>query len=271
MYAIGLSTNAKTVDEGLFAAYREAGIDGMELTGDIRIMDRMALAHWSRQYAMPFFSYHIPYAPFERLDPSFIDEDKRRASVAEQASLIRLAAGMGFTRFIVHASGEPIPEEERPARMAQAKKSLHELAQVADECGGVLCVEDLPRTCLGRDSDDMLELLGADPRLRSCLDTNHLLTEDLPTYIRRVGAAIVTTHVSDYDGIDERHWLPGEGVIDWQAVRQALADIGYCGPWLYEVAFTAPRTIHRPRDLTCADFVRNAQQLFAGLPLTAPG
>ena len=226
---------------------------------------------WAEEYGVSFLSYHVPFAPFERLDPSFIDEEKRRASVAEQASLIRLAARMGFTRFILHASGEPIPEEERPARMAQAKKSLRELAQVAAEGGGVLCVEDLPRTCLGRDSDDMLELLSADPRLRSCLDTNHLLREELPAYIRRIGAAIVTTHVSDYDRINERHWLPGEGVIDWPAVLAALADIGYAGPWLYEVAFAAPPTVDRPRDLVCADFARNARELFGGASLTVLG
>lgn len=268
MYRIALSTNQKTVDEALFAAYRTAGIAAMEITGDLRDYDCPALVTWAEKYGVELWTYHIPFAPFDRIDPSFLDEEKRRSSVAEQETLIHMAAGMGIKRYVIHASGEPIPQEERPARMAQAKKSLRELAQVADECGGVLCVEDLPRTCLGRNSDEMLELLSADDRLRACLDTNHLLAEELTDYIRRVGDKLLTVHVSDYDFINERHWLPGEGGIDWQAVLAALQDVGYDGPWLYEIAFACPKTICRDRDLTCEDFARNARELFADKPLT---
>ena len=50
----------------------------------------------------------------------------------------------------------------------------------------------------------------------SC-DTNHLLQETTEEFIRTVGGEISTLHVAEYDGIDERHWLPGheEGVITW--------------------------------------------------------
>ncbi len=268
MYRVALSTNQKTINEALFAAYRVAGIEAMEITGDLHDYDCPALVTWAEKHGVELWTYHIPYAPFDRIDPSFLDENKRQDCVAELAALIHMAAEMGIKRYVIHASGEPIPEEERLAHMAQAKKSLKELAQVADECGGVLCVEDLPRTCLGRNSDDMRELLSADDRLRSCLDTNHLLGEDLPAYIRRIGDKIVTVHVSDYDFINERHWLPGEGGIDWQAVLSALKDIGYTGPWLYEIAFDCPKTIHRDRDLTCEDFARNAREIFENKPLT---
>lgn len=268
MYRVALSTCNKEINEALFAACRAAGIEVMEITGDLREYDCPALVAWAEKYGVELWTYHIPFAPFDRIDPSFPDEDKRRACVAEQAALIRMAAEMGIKRYVIHASGEPIPEEERPARMAQAKKSLKELVQVAAACGGVLCVEDLPRTCLGRNSGDMLELLSADDRLRSCLDTNHLLAEDLPDYIRRVGDKIVTIHVSDYDFINERHWLPGEGRLDWQTVLAALKDVGYAGPWLYEIAFECPKTIHRDRALTCEDFARNAREIFENKPLT---
>ena len=36
------------------------------------------------------------------------------------------------------------------------------------------------------------------------------------------------------------------------------------GVWLYEIGFACPKTIFRDRPLTCADFARNAQELFAG-------
>ena len=100
--------------------------------------------------------------------------------------------------------------------------------------------------------------------MRVCCDTNHLLSENLPDFIRRIGNKIVTLHVSDYDGIDEKHWLPGEGILDWQEVLTALSEIGYNGPWLYEMGLATPKTITRERNLIYSDFVRNANELFAG-------
>ena len=79
-----------------------------------------------------------------------------------------------------------------------------------------------------------------------------------------MGDKIITTHISDYDFVDEKHWLPGEGKINWQELYKALLDIGYKGPWLYELGFKAPNTISRERDLTCEDFANNAKEIFDG-------
>ena len=117
----------------------------------------------------------------------------------------------------------------------------------------------------------MLELLEVSPKLRSCFDTNHLLGENPLDYIRAIGNRIVTVHVSDYDFINERHWLPGEGKNDWNGILKILSDVGYDGIWMYEIDFQCPDTIVRDRDLTCEDFVRNARELFSGEALTVIG
>ena len=135
----------------------------------------------------------------------------------------------------------------------------------------MIAVENLPRTCLGRNSQEMLELISAHPALRICFDTNHLLGEDPVEFVQKVGKHFITMHVSDYDFLNERHWLPGEGKLDWQALLAALEAVGYSGPWLYEVSFTAPASIVRPRNLCCDDFVRNARELFEKKPLTVLG
>ena len=95
-----------------------------------------------------------------------------------------------------------------------------------------------------------------------------MLYEDAVDFIRNVGDKIVTAHVSDFDFYNERHWLPGEGKLDWQAILRALKEIGYQGPWLYEIGFACPKTIYRDRDLTCDDFVRNAKELFNNTSIT---
>jgi sugar phosphate isomerase/epimerase len=92
-------------------------------------------------------------------------------------SLMKRVTDIGIKRFIVHPSGEPISDEERPIRMECAKEKLRALAEYADTIGATICVENLPNTCLSRDSAGLLELLSAHPSLRVCFDTNHLLTE----------------------------------------------------------------------------------------------
>ena len=45
---------------------------------------------------------------------------------------------------------------------------------------------------------------------------------------------ITALHISDYDGIDEKHWPPGKGIIDWNLVLESLQSAGYSGPFLLE-------------------------------------
>ncbi|MBQ8812910.1 MAG: sugar phosphate isomerase/epimerase [Lachnospiraceae bacterium] len=179
------------------------------------------------------------------------------------SELIKKGVDIGIDNFVIHPSGEPIEETESAERMECAKESLAELAEIAARSGATIAVEDLPRTCLGRNSAEILELISVHPALRVCFDTNHLLSEDIPIFIRNVGSKIITLHVSDYDFLNERHWLPGEGDINWSDVLAALQEVGYAGPWLYEVGYSSPATIER-RILSAQDFVDNAQMIFAG-------
>ena len=87
--------------------------------------------------------------------------------------------------------------------------------------------------------------------------------DDLLAFIRAVGSHVLTLHVSDYDFIDERHLLPGDGQIDWQALIAALEAADYAGPWMYELGFGCPKSIDRRR-ITTADFRANYDALMAG-------
>lgn len=271
MYKIGLSTPG-FVNEELFKSCRDSGVSHLEISVSKELSERLCfdeLKKWSEQYGITLWSFHLPFYPFSEIDIS-------NPSICEQSyeylcTYIDKGTKIGIDKYIIHASGEPIDEADRRTRMECAKKYLSRLADYAEERGAVICVENLPRTCLGRDSSDILELLDSDKRLLACFDTNHLLAEDAIKFIRAVGKKILTLHVSDYDFIDERHWLPGEGLIDWQSILGALKEIGYSGPWLYEIDFNPPWTISRDRDLCCEDFAKNASELFSGAPLTVIG
>ena len=262
------------ISKELFAAYHESGLEAMEISvGNKReTHDALPLAEikqWADEYGVELWSYHLPFATF---NIASLDNGRRATAVETYAELIKRAREIGVRRFVTHPSAEPYTPEERADRISACKESLVKLAEVGRQCDAIIAVEDLPRTCLGNCSAELLDLISVDDSLGICCDTNHLLGEDLIEFISKVVHRVVTTHISDYDFIDERHWLPGEGKVDWRAVYKTLVDGGYQGAWMYEVGFATPtKTLHRPRNLTCADFVRNAREIFAGKPITVIG
>ena len=76
-----------------------------------------------------------------------------------------------------------------------------------------------------------------------------------------IGSSIVTLHVSDYDFIDERHMLPGEGKVDWKAVIEHLERLDYNGPWMYEVSMEPMPNRRTGPVLTLEDLVENFKWL----------
>ena len=264
MYKIGLSTPCKHITEENLASYRAAGLtvmeisDGMEGYASFDYERARALAD---QYGVTLHSMHLPFMPFTKIDISSpaLAED----TTEYYRGLIEKGASIGIKIFVLHPSGEPI-KEERDVRMETAKKSLARLAEIASANGAVIAVENLPRTCLGKNSAEIAELLSAHEALRACFDTNHLLAEPTADFARNIKHRIITTHISDYDFVNERHWLPGEGKINWQELLSVLDEIGYGGPWMYELSLACPKTILRDRSLCHADLMRNAEELFSG-------
>lgn len=274
---VGLSVNgigSKALELSNFTKMKESGIDAVEISlgRDLSLsLDYAALKELADKAQIELWSFHLPFMPFAEIDVSSTDENVRLFSITMLSDMIRKGCAIGIKRFVIHPSGEPIPDLEREARMAASKKSLAELGALASDLCAVLCVENLPRTCLGRDSAEILELISAHESLRVCFDTNHLLAEDIADFIRRTGDRIETIHVSDYDRLNERHWLAGEGCIDWQRLYAKLLAVGYSGAWLYEVNLETPPTLNRERDLVFSDFDKNAKEIFLGKAPTALG
>ena len=271
MNKIGLSSCGKEINESLFEKYSKAGITAMEVSmgkEGYAIFDYKEARRLADQYGVELWSMHLPFGLLEEIDISSLDMELRKQSVEYLSKLIRQAGSAGIDKYVIHPSAEPIDDETRKDRMEAAKESLSLLSQVSVSCGGHLAVENLPRTCLGNCGADMKELISASDDLRVCFDTNHLLGEDFEVLFKEVGDKIITVHVSDYDFINERHWLPGEGKLDWKRMLACFRKVGYQGVWLYELDFSAPKSIIRPRDLTCEDFRQNAEELFAGKDLT---
>ena len=266
---IGLSTCSKTIDETLFREYSFNGITHMEISvsaEEYNKLDFSEIKSFADKYNVELWSFHLPFSPFDEIDIS--NRSISSSTIEYYKELIKRVSDIGIKNFIVHPSGEPIVDAERAERMMYAKDSLNQLADFASNYQSVILCENLPRTCLGRNSDEILELISVNDKLKIVFDTNHLLDEDYSEFIRNTGKKIESVHISDYDFLNERHWLPGEGKIDWQVLYNKLLSVGYCGPWLYEIGFTCPKSIYRPRNLTCTDIVENAYEIFTNKPLT---
>ncbi len=197
-------------------------------------------------YGLKVWSCHLPYSG--TMDISVLDDAKRAANVELFKRMIRLCGELYKPqRLVLHPSSEPIGDAERPQRLANAKASIRELAPVAKEIGAVLCVENLPRTCLGRVTAEMKELIADTPDVMVTFDVNHLLIESHEKYFDELGDRIGNVHMSDYDRVDERHALPGNGVIDWPFVHWRLRLSGYNGIFMHEVKAAAGKPADLPK------------------------
>ena len=259
---IGVSTNLTGLTRENFEAYRKNGIGAVEVSvasEDYDQLDLSAAARNARCENIDTWSFHLRFMPFEVYNIALTDKTAREFAVSYSAEWIRRAGAAGFRYAVIHPSGEPIEDVDREASMQAAMESLRALAEVAKSAGITLAVENLPRTCLAKNSSELLRLLEADSSLRACFDTNHLLAEPTLAFMEALRDKIVTLHVSDYDFINERHWLPGDGKVNWKALMDKLDEIGYSGVFMYETRKTM--TQNEERFLDVADYRRNAELL----------
>ena len=273
MYKVGLSTNGKVVNEELFINYEKAGIGAIELAlaeTEYLDFDYEKAKSWADAHGVELWSLHLPFRPTEKVNLASFEDSVRKGAIEYYTDIMNKAARVGIKIFVVHPNSfEPVEEGEvRAKRISLVKESLNELSENAAKVGAVIAVENLPRSCIARNFQELLELLDANDKLRVCYDTNHLMGQEATEFIKAVGSKIITLHVSDYDFMNERHWLPGEGQNDWQKIIKSLKAVGYNGVWMYEIRFACPNTILRDRDLSCDDFMKNARELFENRPIT---
>ncbi|NSW54565.1 MAG: sugar phosphate isomerase/epimerase [Armatimonadetes bacterium] len=176
------------------------------------------------------------HAPFGETDISAEDEGARRESMDSVVRAMDVSEALGAKILVLHGSREPIGDDERQKRLKQCVRSLNELCKRASQRGLTLALEALPRTCLGNTVEEVLWLTGiVDGDLKVCYDVNHVtLRADVRDSLGALGDRIATVHISDHDGVDERHWIPGRGVTDWAGFVEGLDSIGYEGCLLHE-------------------------------------
>lgn len=168
--------------------------------------------------------------------------------------LLDLAARVGAPSVvvipaIVGRAEEPRPRTTYTDAMNHMYDALCGLAPQAEDRGVCLTVENAwTRFLLSPlEALTLIDRVNS-PQVGICLDTGNVLAFGYPEdWIRCLGGRLRHLHAKDFDLTKPGRagfCAVGDGSVDWPAVRDALADVGYCGPVVYEGA-GEPRDVLR--------------------------
>lgn len=132
-------------------------------------------------------------------------------------------------KMVMHVSQGPDP----PRPNKSGVESVARILQAAEDKDIIIAVENTQWP-------DYLDLVLSEinsPHLGFCYDSSHdFLWSKHPTEIlAKYAGRLVTTHLSDNDGVEDRHWPPGQGNISWAGFANAFPQESYAGPLMLEV------------------------------------
>ena len=243
-----------TLSENALRRAAVAGLDLVEVSGIDDPANWANVPAWEKATGVKVWSIHLPFSGRDAVRPDDPD-DMWESYLPIHKALIEGGGIAGIPYMVIHASGEHRELASPETREIRMQRSLAHLSALSDLCranGSTLCVEVLPRTCIGNCSDEIQRIMDYNTDIRLCFDVNHLLKESHTEFVKKVGKYAVTTHISDYDFIDEKHWFPMQGEINWREVQTALELADYKGPFLYETM---------PMGHTWADVKKNHNML----------
>jgi sugar phosphate isomerase/epimerase len=244
--------------EALAAGFTETELDfPWTLAPEPMAEDAKRNAAILREAGIHLSSAHLPFG--HSWDVSALDPQRRETALGRLRGLLDWIGAEGIGMAVLHASFEPIPPQEREARLETAAQSIRELGGYARTRGATLAAENLPRTCLGNTGEEILRLTDNGRNAGVCFDVNHLTLESHAAFLDQTAPHLITTHLSDYDGLDEKHWLPGEGVLAWRELVSQFEAAGYRGRWLFELAEDETPALRR--DFTPAELATRWRHL----------
>lgn len=235
-----------------------------------------ALDSMQQSGSLEVASIHIPFGPFSFWTHASTDEAERREGVRRIREFLSICRVLGCRNYTIHGSGEPIVPENRSQAMASLRRSLLELSEDMDQLGASLNLELLPRSCIGNTPEELLQAMDGMPQsIGICLDVNHLCgaPERVPAAIPLLGERLRSFHISDYDGVDECHWFPGFGVLDWPAIMAQINNLPQELLLIFEIGrLKAAEWQNRAvsPEIHCHDCALTARLLENGLGLLHP-
>lgn len=243
---VARSINFQGFSEERIKGCREAGIMKIEISSCNPVIDfdeeemRQKAEEWVRvcqKYGIEIISVHLPFGRDWEL--CSCDDAVREKAMAQYMKLIEIFKPIAPQRFILHPGYPRVPAEERPYRKENFKKNGAIIAEAIKPAK--LAVENMPQDCLGNTADELIELVEELDNVCVCFDSNHWYQEkphEALAKLAKMKKKVETLHISDYDGLVEKHWLAGEGVVEWNKIIGLLEEMDYRGPFLHECGRT---------------------------------
>lgn len=215
--------------------YAENGISAMEVCStfvNYYKEDWKEMKKYADEKGVELWSVHLPFGGDGCM---FNIADRRMCDFTVKADedLIIRAKDAGMKVAVIHPTAGKI--DDREEHFESLINGLNRLVKIGKREGIEIAVEVLPPYNIGHSVEEMKRIMDSVPGAKICWDVNHLIGCSHKEFAEIFADRIATVHISDYDFEGEKHWLPGEGKIDWKEMIHLLKKINYTGPFMYEV------------------------------------
>lgn len=177
------------------------------------------------KYGLKVENAHLQFAGVNAL---WEDGSEGEQYCAELCGLVAEAGAYGVPALVVHLTRSKTP----PPFSEIGYDRFLRLCDAAERANVDLAFENLRAPAYLYEFMKRVDL----PRIGVCFDAghNHVFCPE-QRICRDFAGRIKAVHLHDNDGTLDAHNVPGDGTIDWKAVRQELLDSSYAGAWSLEI------------------------------------
>jgi sugar phosphate isomerase/epimerase len=190
---------------------------------------------------------HSLHAPFSGLDIASLDEAERKNSLEVVKKSMEFCSEIEGKIVIIHPCSTEVSGNDQGYLRAKNKTedSLGTLATFAEKLGIKLAVENVPNIggwSFGTEVAELSKLVSkiSSTHIGLCLDTGHVFVgkdnANLSKDFFECGKNLIALHIQDTDGKKDRHWLPGQGIINWAQFMKDLISVDYQGDLTLEIS-----------------------------------
>ena len=190
------------------------------------------LLQTARACGLTFNQAHSPFR-YDWDDPDVIE----KSIIPTVERCLYACSLMEVDKLVVHPLSHPAVREPREKRMEANIRFYRSLAPFAKQYGVKIALENLRYVCTT--PDEYVELMDTldDSCFVACVDLGHAaVAGDDGSIIRRLGHdRVKLIHAHDNWLESDKHMIPGTGLVNWENMIQALAEIRYDGDFTLEL------------------------------------
>lgn len=141
-------------------------------------------------------------------------DEKREKWIRTYGSYIDLCEKHSIPILVIHVSQSKGEQPGSPTE--EGFTALGELVKIAEDSGVKIAIENTMQPAL---LDRIFTRIQSD-HLGFCYDTSHdfLYSSRPGKLLAQWGHRLLVIHLGDNDGVFDRHWLPGLGVLNWKEI-----------------------------------------------------